>query len=138
MTERNLSSAVEALDAYHSSSSDPIEEITDLMTDLLHLVDRVSEGWEPEYPEGYESTGEWVLDRVTRHYVAESVRPDDLEQARRLPKVGDWAHHVDGQLDSREVARVSEDGRKVWLYLLTETPAGPFDASNYTYTEKES
>ena len=53
--------------------------------------------------------------------------------SRRKPQVGDLALHVDG-LDGREVAKVSEDGREVWLYFLTpDKPYGPFPARNYRF-----
>lgn len=41
------------------------------------------------------------------------------------PEVGAMADHVTGSLDSREGAKVSEDGTQVWLYLLTDVPARP-------------
>lgn len=48
------------------------------------------------------------------------------------PRPGDRADHKSGELDPREVARV--DGDRIWLYLLTDEPSGPFDAVNYTFT----
>lgn len=53
--------------------------------------------------------------------------------ARRKPQVGDIASSKYG-LDPREVARVSDDGKLIWLYFLTpDVEYGPFRASNYTF-----
>ncbi len=54
-------------------------------------------------------------------------------------KVGDWALHVSGNLDSRPVTRIEhhEDGtHEVWLGLGPEpvTAIGPLPAENYTFT----
>lgn len=53
----------------------------------------------------------------------------------KQPEVGDWADHKSGDLDPRQVTRVSADGGLVWLYMLT-AEAGPFPAANYNF-EKE-
>lgn len=52
------------------------------------------------------------------------------------PSPGDWADHKSGELDLREVARV--DGDHIWLYLITKSPSGPFNAANYTFTREEA
>lgn len=49
-------------------------------------------------------------------------------------RAGDIATHVDGNLDSREVTRVDEDGG-LYLWLLTRE-AGPFPMENYTYRRR--
>lgn len=46
------------------------------------------------------------------------------------PQPGDWADHVSGDLDPREVARV--EGDSVWL-LIFGNEIGPFPRDNYTY-----
>ena len=49
------------------------------------------------------------------------------------PQVGDIADHKTRGLDPREVARVSEDGKRVWLNFFGGE-GGPYPASNYTFT----
>ena len=49
-------------------------------------------------------------------------------------KAGDIATHVEGNLDSREVTQVDENGG-VWLWLLTRE-AGPFPIENYTFKRR--
>ena len=44
---------------------------------------------------------------------------------------GDWADHVSGVLDPREVVRA--DGSYVYLDILGQT-CGPFPKENYTFT----
>ena len=50
---------------------------------------------------------------------------------------GDIATHIDGHLDPREVARIDHEKQEVWLYLLTDEPAGPFPLRNYRYSRRE-
>lgn len=52
------------------------------------------------------------------------------------PQAGDIAHHRSGTLDSREVARVSEDGSQLWLRLFGLDEFGPYSTANYTYTRR--
>jgi hypothetical protein len=54
----------------------------------------------------------------------------------RKPQVGDLASHRFSNLDSREVARVSQETGQVWL-MLAGAPAGPFSISNYTFKRKK-
>lgn len=53
------------------------------------------------------------------------------------PKVGQWADHKNRQLDPREVAEVSENGKKIRLQIGTiVTDWVP--AKNYDYLEARS
>lgn len=45
------------------------------------------------------------------------------------PRSGDWADHVSGELDPREVTRVRGD--QIWLRIGGES--GPYPAANYTF-----
>lgn len=53
------------------------------------------------------------------------------------PEKGAIALHRSGHLDSRQVARVSEDGQQIWLNLLGDDEYGPYPAANYTFKRRE-
>lgn len=58
---------------------------------------------------------------------------DDILTAvmgERPMQPGDWVEPHSRDLDMREVAMISADS--VWLFLLTETPSGPFPRDNYS------
>ena len=56
------------------------------------------------------------------------------QQAVLKPQVGDWADHRNGNLDPRQVAKVSADGWFIWLRLGGAKDIGPFPVENYTFT----
>lgn len=49
-------------------------------------------------------------------------------------EVGDWVEPHSRELDPREVAKI--EGDQLWLYFLTEEPAGPFPIDNYRVSRK--
>lgn len=49
-------------------------------------------------------------------------------------EVGDWVEPHSRDLDPREVAKI--EGDKLWLWLFTDKPAGPFPIDNYMITRK--
>ncbi|QNL30052.1 hypothetical protein SEA_RUDY_82 [Microbacterium phage Rudy] len=54
----------------------------------------------------------------------------------KTPKVGAWALHRSGELDSRRVAEVLEiEGEKYVKLQFWGQVGGPFPASNYMYRE---
>lgn len=55
------------------------------------------------------------------------------EEPEPHPKVGDWADHITGELDPRQVARVSPNGKKIWITITDGVTAGPLLAENYTF-----
>ena len=61
-----------------------------------------------------------------------STKTSNPWQPTADPQPGDLATHVDGQLDSRPVAKIDQAADLVWLNILGKD-AGPFPASNYTY-----
>lgn len=55
-------------------------------------------------------------------------------QDARSIGVGDLVQPWGRELDPREVAKV--EGDQIWLYLLTNIPAGPFPLDNYEVVRK--
>lgn len=50
------------------------------------------------------------------------------------PQPDDWADHVSGDLDPRQVSRV--EGTQVWI-MIGNTEVGPLPIENYSYTRVE-